>query len=315
MRRKRQRLPLNALRTFEAAARLQSFKEAADELCVSATTVSNQIRQLERDWGCLLFVRKTRQVVLTDTGLSLSRVVKTAFDSISAEIESHVATSKKSVTLAVGPIFASRWLIPRLAGFRRRHPDIELILHHGPRITSSANMTTAIAVDWGRGDWAGLESQRLLDIRYAPVVSPDLVKERGGITKPADLERFPILHQYDRTEWNAWLDLAKLPGLAFAEETVIEDSNVVVQAAIDGQGVALGIFPFVQREIETGQLLRPFEIELAPTRSFFLLTRPGVRESREIAAVCEWFEREAEAYRAIMSFAKTPNKTGAGSGL
>lgn len=113
MRLPQQCLPLTALRTFEAAARRMSFKDAAEELCVSPTTVSNQIRQLERDWGCLLFVRKTRQVVLTDAGRSLAWVLSRAFDDIRTEIESHVETPRKSVTLAVGPIFGSRWLIPR----------------------------------------------------------------------------------------------------------------------------------------------------------------------------------------------------------
>ena len=124
----KQRLPLTALRTFEAAARRLSFKDAADELCVSATTVSNQIRQLEKDWGCQLFVRKTRSVVLTDAGRSMALVLARAFSYIRAEIEAHVASRSKSVTLAVGPIFGARWLAPRLAQFRAAHPKIDLII-------------------------------------------------------------------------------------------------------------------------------------------------------------------------------------------
>lgn len=147
MRFPQQRLPLTALRTFEAAARRLSFKGAAEELCVSPTTVSNQIRQLERDWGCLLFLRKTRQVVLTDAGRSLAGVLSRAFDDIRTEIEGHIEVSRKAVTLAVGPIFGSRWLIPRLNRFRRQHPKIELVLHHSPRIISAEGMQTAIAVD------------------------------------------------------------------------------------------------------------------------------------------------------------------------
>lgn len=295
MRTPRQRLPLTALRTFEAAARHLSFKDAAAVLCVSPTTVSNQIRQLERDWGCLLFVRKTRQVALTDTGRSLSRVVNQAFEAIRVEIEGHVTVSKKPVTLAVGPIFGSRWLIPRLARFRQMNPQIELILHHSPRITGAGSMATDIAVDWGEGDWAGLEARRFLDIRYIPVLSPALADDRGGIAEPADLARFPILHQHDRSEWNAWLKLAGVSGIEIAEETVIEDANVATQAAIDGQGVALGIFPLIQRKIDAGQLIRSFTIELIPTRSFFLLTHPGARAGKEIAVVYDWLINEAEA--------------------
>ncbi len=295
MRKSHRRLPLTALRTFEAAARRESFKDAAEELNVSRTTVSNQIRQLEREWGLKLFIRKTRQVILTDEGRSLSRVISQAFDAISNEIDRHAAISRKRVSLAVGPIFGSRWLTPRLERFRKANPDIELVVHHGPRITGVGNLADSIAVDWGHGDWAGLEADWLLEIRYAPVLSPALVKDRGGVTSPEDLCRFPVLHQHDRTEWNAWLALAGVQDLEFNGETVIEDANVVTQAAIDGQGVALGVFPFIQNEVDSGRLLRPFDIDLAPTRAFYVLTRPGARRTPEIAAVCDWLFEEAKA--------------------
>ncbi len=298
MRKSHRRLPLTALRTFEAAARRGSFKDAAEELSVSRTTVSNQIRQLERDWGCQLFIRKTRQVVLTDEGRSLSRVISRAFDAISNEIDRHVSVSRKRVSLAVGPIFGSRWLTPRLERFRKAHPDIELMVHHGPRITGVGNLADSIAVDWGHGDWAGLEAEWLLEIRYAPVLSPSLAEAKGGVSNTRDLARFPVLHQHDRTEWSAWFALAGVPELDFSGETVIEDANVVTQAAIDGQGVVLGVFPFIQNEVDAGRLLKPFEIELSPTRAFYVLTRPGARRTPEIAAVCDWLLQQAKADRA-----------------
>ena len=287
------RLPLNALRTFEAAARLLSFKDAADELCVSATTVSNQIRQLEKDWGCLLFVRHTRRVVLTDTGRSLAQVVSRAFDDIRAEVEAHVLTPRKTVTLAVGPIFGTRWLIPRLSRFRRLHPDIELVLQHGPRITSEADMPAQVAVDWGSGNWAGLEARRLFGITYSPVLSPALLAEHGPLERPEDLVRFPIIHQHDRSEWAAWLARAGVAGLRFAEETVIVDSNTVVQAARDGMGVALGIFPFIDDDVASGALIRPFDIDHLPERAFHLLTRAGAKPSTELRKTCDWLLAEA----------------------
>lgn len=298
MKNKNQRLPLTALRTFEAAARLQSFKQAAQELNVTPATVSNQVRQLEQDWDCLLFVRKTRQLVLTDTGRTLARVVSRAFDDIRSEIDAQVTRARKTVTLAVGPIFASRWLIPRLNRFRRQHPDIELLLHHGPRITSAQSMHTDIAVDWGVGDWSGLESRHLFNIRYRPVASPQLAQQMGGLGRPADLAGCTILHQYDRSEWRAWLQLAGVPDLELVEETVIDDSNVVLQAAIDGQGVALGTFPFVQPEIDSGRLVCPLPITLSPQRSYHLLTRARASKNAEVGVVCSWLQREAASYRA-----------------
>lgn len=290
---KYQRLPLAGLRTFEVAARLQSFKLAAQELCVTPTTVSNQIRKLERDWDCQLFIRKTRQLVLTEVGRSLAKTVSRAFDDIKAEIEAQVTRVKKTVTLEVGPIFASRWLIPRLNRFRRQQPDIELVLHHGSRISGVDNMNADAAVDWGEGDWQGLESTHLFNISYVPVLSPKLAKEKGGLKMPSDLLRFTILHHSDRTEWDDWLSLAGLPELNFTDETMIEDSNVILQAAIDGHGVALGIFPFIQTEVDHRRLICPMDITLEPKRSYHLLTRPGMRKNPDVDIVCRWLKAEA----------------------
>lgn len=288
-------LHLNALRTFEAAARRLSFKDAADELCVSATTVSNQIRRLERDLGCRLFVRRTRAVHLTDAGRSLAGVLTRAFGDIRAEMERHVAPQRRRVSLAVGPIFGSRWMIPRLDRFRADHPDIDLELRHSPRITGASMMQADIAVDWGTGDWAGLETRPLMRIVYSPVVSPGLAARLGPPGEPRDIARYPIIHQHDRGEWQAWLRAAGCPDVALQDKATIVDSNVVLQAALDGQGAVLGIFPFCQPFVDAGQLLRPFAVDLAPTRSFHLLTLPGARRRREIDAICRWMEREARS--------------------
>lgn len=296
MQRNRQRLPLTALRTFEVAARRLSFKDAADELCVSATTVSNQIRQLERDWNCRLFVRKTRQVILTDHGQTLASVLTRAFDDIHSTIDAHLPQSRKVVTLAVGPIFASRWLIPRLHRFRQKHPDVELVLHNSPRISGAAEMTVTAAVDWGTGEWTGLDEQRLFSVSYSPVLSPDLIKRYGELRQPSDLRQFPIIHQYDRSEWQTWFNTVDVADLTPLNETTIVDSNVVLQAAIDGQAVVLGSFPLVDKEISDGRLLRPFKTGFLPKRSFYLLTKPGSKDTPELAAVCSWLEAEAQQY-------------------
>lgn len=295
MRRTPRKLPLTALRTFEVAARRLSFKDAAEELCVSATTVSNQIRELERDWRCKLFIRKTRAVVLTDEGRSLSRVLTKAFDDIRAEVEAFGQSTRKTVTLAVGPIFGTRWLVPRLAQFRSDLPNIELILHDSPRITDAVMMGTHLAVDWGEGSWSGLQNYHLMDITYAPVLSKALMAERGGLKSPKNLARYSIIHQRDRSEWAAWLALAGCAGLTLKEEITITDTNMVMQAAIEGQGVSLGIFPFVDQELKAGKLVKPFDIELKPTRSFYLLAKPSSERTPEVASVIRWLLDQAGA--------------------
>ena len=305
----RKRLPLTALRTFEAAARLQSFKDAAQELGVSATTVSNQIRSLERDWRCLLFVRKTRQVVLTETGQALGKVIAQSFDAIAREIDYHITTTRHSTSMAVGAIFGARWLTPRLGKFRKDLPRVALSLRRGRRITSPTDMPAAVVVDWGTGEWHGLEAEPLLAIRYAPVICPKLAASVGGISRTADLAKVPALHQHDRSEWNAWLALAGAGDLRFADETIIEDSNIAIQATIAGQGIALGTFPFIQDEIETGRLIKPFKEELTPIRRYYILTRPGARRQPEVKMVCDWLHREAAAYAALWPYTKAGSST------
>lgn len=297
MKTRARRLPLTALRTFEAAARIGSFKDAAAELGVSPTTVSNQIRRLERDWSCRLFVRRPREVLLTDAGRSLANVLRQAFDMIAREFANHATSARRRVDIATGPIFAARWLMPRLASFRASFPRYELNVVGRPRITGPATMPAAIAVDWGDGDWPGLESEYLFSIRYAPVVSPRLARSLGGLSTLDDLARFPVLHQHDRAEWAAWLEAMGRRDFEFGASTIIADANVVLQAAIEGQGVALAPFPFAQEEVDAGRLLKPFDVELAPSRSYYLLARPGARRRPEIAAVADWLVEQTAAER------------------
>ena len=286
-------LPLAALRTFESAARHLSFKQAAEELCVSATTVSNQIRRLEQELGCKLFIRRTRAVVLTDAGRSLSRVLSRSLEDIRLEVETHMRARRKSVSLAVGPIFGSRWMIPRLDRFGEDLPGIDIELRNSPRITDASMMTADIAIDWGMGQWVGLENTPLFEIVYSPVLSPALAERLGMPTCPEEVARFPVIHQQDRHEWQEWLKVAGCVGMPLTDKATIVDTNVVIQAAIAGQGMALGIFPFCQSEVDSGRLIKPFDIDLTPTRSFHLLTRPGARQRREIDEVCKWMIKEA----------------------
>ncbi len=289
------RLPLTALRTFEAAARHLSFKDAAEELCVSATTVSNQIRQLEKDCGFRLFDRHTRAVTLTDTGRSLANVLTGAFDDIRAELELHLASQPKTVTIAVGPIFGSRWLGPRLSQFGREHPGIDLVVHHGTRITGAEQLVTDLVVDWGTGVWHDLDATKLLDARYSPVISPEVSAEMGPITEPAQLAGLTIIHQHDRSEWRNWFALAGCPDLKIKNEIVVVDSNMVQRAVKDGQGAALGVFPFMDAEVRKGQMVKPFDIDLAPSRAFFLLCRRGALSKKSIRTVHDWIVSQALA--------------------
>ena len=170
-------------------------------------------------------------------------------------------------------------------------------------------MPAAIVVDWGTGEWPGLEAEPLLAIRYAPVISPALAASVGGISKPADLAKVSVLHQHDRSEWTAWLTMVGAENVRFRDETIIEDSNIAMQAAIAGQGVVLGTFPFVQDDVDAGRLDKPFDEELTPTRRYYVLTRPGARRKPEIKTVCDWLHREAAAYAALWPYTNAGSST------
>jgi LysR family transcriptional regulator, glycine cleavage system transcriptional activator len=288
-----QRLPLNALRTFESAARLLSFKAAADELCVTPQSVSSQIRQLEAEWGVQLFTRKPRQISLTDAGRSLAQVVNRTMNELRREMDTFALRNRKTVTLAVGPIFGARWLLPRMDSFRKLYPNIDLVLHHSPRITSAEQMESMVMIDWGNGDWPGLHAKRLFEVTFMPTLSPALLQRLGGMQEPSDLARYPAVHKWDREEWVSWLRLVGLDALRFAHEVTMRDSNIVLQAALDGHSVIMGTFPLISAEVEAGRLVCPFDIAYHPTRAYHVLTRPGARSTAEIRAVCEWIESEA----------------------
>ena len=294
------RLPLTALRTFEAAARLLSFKNAADELNVSATTVSNQIRKLERDWKCKLFIRKTRAVVLTDSGRSLSAVVSRSFGHIKREIESHIGQSKRSLRIGIGPIFG-RWIIPKMKSFQKEFPDIDLVFEHTPRITNAEMMSSDIQIDWGEPDsWFGLNSDFLMNVTYSPVISPKLLADQSDLLhsiSPTDLLNFTIIHQYDFSEWRSWMDLSGFHELDVETGLTIMDSNVALQAAIDSGGVALGSFPFVDPEVNAGTLIKLFDIDLQPSRAYHILIKQHTTPNPDISLFVSWLKEQVpESY-------------------
>ena len=292
------RLPLNALRSFEAAARLLSFKAAAEELRVTPASVSNQIRQLERDWNCPLFVRKTRQIALTDAGRALAQSCQRAFADLQAQIAIIAPAQRKRVSLAVGPLFGSRFLIPRLASFRAAHPDIELALHQGQHITQAQQLDTDVAIDWGQGgpsEWPGLDAQRLLEVAYVPVLSPALLRQGGPLPTVADLAKLPIVHQQNKDDWHAWFALNGHPNPSLAQETVMADSNMAMQAAVDGHGVALGALAMVQGDLDAGRLVCPFATPLRPAQAYFLISHSGARKAPAVRALCDWLLSQAAA--------------------
>ena len=253
----RQLPSLTSLRAFESAARLRSFKKAADELAVTATAVSHRIRVLEAYLDRPLFLRKARAIELTRDGATLFAAVKSGFDAIALGIEQLTNSRRASVTLSATPAFATKWLVPRLAAFQASYPDIDLHVHASNAPVDMNGGTVDLAIRYGLGRYAGAQSTLLLDDRFAPVASPRLGL---GADTNADAGQWPLIyfdwHQplpVDLT-WSAWARQSAVPlderkaGMRYSEE------SHAIQAAVAGQGVALLSLVLVEEELRLGLL-------------------------------------------------------------
>ena len=290
----KRRLPsLSALRSFEAAARLQSFKLAAEELSVSATSISHQVRALEETLGLRLFLRKTRAVELTPEGRILLQATGSGFDAIAAGVERLRREQRRTVTLSTTPAFAARWLVPRLAAFNAAHPGIALNVLASNKPVDLASGAADLAVRGGAGHFPGLLARRLMHAGFAPVASPRLKLRRVG-----DVARHPLIHfDWQRgfkgaLTWEKWARAAGVAldvdrGMRFSEETH------AVQAAIAGQGVVLTALPLVRDEIAMGLLEAPLGPVLGGF-DFYVVRPEGEAARMEVRAVEEWLLAQAE---------------------
>jgi LysR family glycine cleavage system transcriptional activator len=292
----RQLPSLSALRAFEAAARFESFKQAAEELHVSPTAVSHQIKLLERDLGQRLFVRRVRQVRLTEAGRVLQAGLGEAFDRMAAATaQCRRSTERATVTVGLGPIVASKWLSPRLSRFWQRYPDIDLRLHHSPRAVDFRESDVDLMIAWGEGDWRGVEVEELLRIRVTPVFSPRLLSGGRTLESPEDLAGFALIHQRDHGAWQDWFAAAGLAPEAARRGVVIEDAHVGLQTAVAGQGVALGTLPFIDDELAAGRLVRPFDLAVEPQRAYYLVYPKAALAAAACRNLRDWLVEEAGA--------------------
>lgn len=280
--------PLGALRAFEAAARHLSFKHAADELGVTPTAISHQLRLLEDSIAQRLFERRVRRVTLTPAGEALYPVLREGLDSFAQMIERlRAGPQRRRLTLSATPAFVAKWLLPRLGDWQARHPEIDLHLHASEAPVDFAAGSADAAIRYGRGHWPELHSELLLPSLFAPVASPRL-----ALRRPSELKRQTLLHfdwrqrRRDTPTWRRWADEAGLK-LDIAGGLRFSDESHAIQAAIAGQGVALLGLPLVTAELASGALVQPFGPVL-PGDGFHLVTLPERAQQPEIVALQTW---------------------------
>jgi LysR family glycine cleavage system transcriptional activator len=300
--------PLAALRAFEAAARHLSFTRAAGELHVTQTAISHQIRALEDLLGTKLFRRLPRGLVLTEEAQRYLPAVRDAFDRIdAATAELMAGRAGGPLTASVLPSVAAKWLVPRLGRFRTVHPEIDLRSSTSLHLTDFAREDVDVAIRMGRGHYPGLRVDRLFGEALTPVCAPALLEGNPPLRRPEDLRHHVLLHDDDHTGWRLWLELAGVEGVDAGRGPIFTDSAMVVQAAAEGQGVALGRAALAAWDIAAGRLVRPFDVSMPHDLAYYLVCPAPSAERPRIAAVRAWLLAEATDYaRELAVLASSP---------
>ena len=285
--------PLNALKAFEAAARSESFTRAAEELNVTQGAVSHQVKALEATLGIKLFHRERQRLAMTEAGRDYLAVVRDALDRIAVGTERLVQRQSAGVlTVSTSPDFAAKWLVHRLGRFAERHPAIDLRISATAQHVDFAREEVDLAIRHGDGDWAGLDVTRLCSEQLFPVCSPKLVSGRNRIAKAADLLKFPLLRLDDWKTWTRWFEAAGVSD-PVANGPILNRASMLIDAAVDGQGVALARTALAAWDLINGRLIRPIDVALRMSNTYWIVCPKVTASVPKIATFRNWLLAEA----------------------
>jgi LysR family glycine cleavage system transcriptional activator len=286
--------PLNSIRIFEAAARNESFVAAAEELAVTASAVSHQVKTLEQFLGLELFRRNKRKVELTPMGEQYLVSIKYALDEIEVATKRLTANPETDiVTISVAPNFLTRWLMPRMQRFQERFPDVELQISASTGLIDFNKSNTDMAIYFGHGDWHDIEVHFLRKVLLVPVCSPTLINSARQLTVPEDLRKHTLIQVSKRLyEWQEWLQLAGVEYSGFGRGLQLSSSQLATAAAQEGLGVALADSTLTSREIKEGKLIMPFDIMLNTHKSFYLVHKKNRSLTYGMRAFKDWVIEE-----------------------
>ena len=283
--------PLNALRLFEAAARLLSFKNAAEELFVTPSAVSHGIQSLEQWLGSPLFLRTTRGLVLSEVGKAYVPTVRHALDLLSrgpAEINSQLGLGQLSISTV--PTFAARWLLPRLHKFRELHPETLVVLNTAVEPAELLDSGADLSIRMGRGNWHGVLADKLLSEELVPVCSP-AIRER--LRACSNMEESPLIHVTTVSEdWEAWATKTGHPKPDLAKGMNFDTVQLAFEAAYHGLGVAIGRKPLINAELAAGRLVEVWEA-VPSNVSYWLICAEDRADDPRITAFRSWVLQEA----------------------
>jgi LysR family glycine cleavage system transcriptional activator len=285
--------PMQALRAFEAVASLGSLTKAADALSLTHGAISHQIKSLEATLGVPLVERQGRGIRITDAGARLATRVRAALADIAdAMREASERTSARQLRVSVTPSFAARWLLPRLGSFIRQHPDVDLDVRAGSALVDFQRDDVDVAVRWGIvGQWPGVKAEELLRDVFFPVCSPRLSNLPRA---PSDLAHHTLLRSDDEF-WKPWFEAVGLDWPEPDRGPIFNDSSLMLQAAVDGQGIALARASLIGNDIRNGLLVRLFDIDVPGPRRYYLVYPPRMVDSPKLALFRAWLHDEITA--------------------
>ncbi|HKE39210.1 MAG TPA: transcriptional regulator GcvA [Casimicrobiaceae bacterium] len=283
--------PMQALRAFDAAARMRSITRAAESLHLTHGAISHQIKALEQDIGVRLFEPAGRGIRLTDEGERFAARVRSALSELEGAVrEVTDRHNPRRLRVSVAPSFAGRWLLPRIGRFVAAHPDIDLDVRAAMALVDFQRDDDDVAVRFGGGTWPGAIAEFLFDEFYTPVCSPGL--NGGRLPKaPQDLAGYTLLSSSDE-RWKPWFEAAGLDWPEPARGLVFNDASHMLQAAADGQGVALTRLSLLGNDIRNGVLVRPFSIVVPGAFRTYLVYPPRVAHSPKLVAFRNWLREE-----------------------
>jgi LysR family transcriptional regulator, glycine cleavage system transcriptional activator len=309
--------PLNALRVFESAARHLSFKDAAAELHITQAAVSHQIKSLEEYLGVELFRREGRGVQLTEAARASLPRLREGFDALAAAVEMiRERGAETELVITAPPVFAARWLMPRLAEFSRREPRIEVKVVGSSKMVDAGALDSAalvsdldlrseasgVEIHLGAGNYPGFRADRLFSVAMVLVASPELVKGPPPLREPADLAKQVLLHDdamdlvAQGNAWQKWLEAAGVADAVDASRGPRLSSNILsLEAASRKLGVALALRPLVDADIASKRLVQLFGIEMKPQSAYFLVCPEVIADRPAVAVFRKWLLEKASA--------------------
>jgi len=299
---------LNALRAFEASARHQSFSAAAAELHVTPAAVGQLVRTLETWLGASLFVRGSSgpaRLTTTDTALRALPDIRAGFDKLALGLERLKEGSMGGVlTVTVSPAFAAKWLLPRFERFQAIYPDTDVRLETHLKPVDFVAQRVDIGVRYGSGAWPGLNAEKLMGEEIFPVCSPTLLQQNQHLRRPDGLARITLIHDLSMDghagfpTWEQWLQKAQATGVDVSRGMRINNSAAVLQAAIEGRGVALARSVMMHDDVAAGRLVRLYpEIRVESALAYYVVYRPECASLPRLAAFRDWLMQESALQR------------------